>query len=183
MSESKVELELPIKILSPEEVAARSSMPGGNAPADGSSPDVSDVKPTGEISAENPVQGPTQAEMEAVIKEMRERAEAEAKKISDSLSTIGPYALIRFENPVSLRHVITFSEARPSQQALIAVLRQMLLQLETYQARDYWKQADAIDEQAQNREDRKVNIVTPAQMMTGPVLSRAQRRSLLFGRK
>jgi hypothetical protein len=163
MPESKIE------ILSPEEVAAKSSMP-----------DISEAKSTGEISAENPTQ-PTEEEMRAVVEKMQLQAAEASKKISDALesSGAGTYMLIRFENPISLRHVVTFSEGRPAQQAIIAVLHQILSQIEAYQMRDYWKQADQIDQAEAAKEDRKVRIATAADMAGLP---RAQRRKLFFGK-
>jgi hypothetical protein len=81
--------------------------------------------------------------------------------------------LIRFENPISLRHVVTFSEGRPAQQAIIAVLHQILSQIEAYQMRDYWKQADQIDQaEAQKAQAEQLKS-----------LSREDRRALRFKKR
>jgi hypothetical protein len=119
--------------------------------------------------------------MAAVLEQMRSQAAQDARKVADALEMAGAgtYMLVRFENPVSLRHVVTFSEARPSQQSLIAVLRQMLLQLEAYQMRDYWKQADQIDEDQEAQQARRGAILTPSNITGMP---RAQRRAARFGR-
>lgn len=145
-----------LKILSPEEVTAREQA---------TAPTATDAEVAAAIEAQK-----------AQYAELIAAAEAQAKKIAEDLSGIGTYVLVRIENPVSLRSVMTFSDPRPEDRTLLAVFERYIRELKAYETRDYWKKADEVDENA--KEEAVEKQVTTEILRRGLPNNRATRRKL-----
>lgn len=111
-----------------------------------------------------------ETQVKAMIDEAYKKAEEQEKKIKESLAELGVYMLIRFEHPISIRHTVTLSEVRPTDRAMIAVLRERLSELEAYAMRGRWLAADEADKEAENSTDKILH----------PGMNRVQRRGLKF---
>lgn len=78
----------------------------------------------------------TPEEQEKMIAELQEKAAAAEKEITTLLAPLGTYLLIRFENPMSIRHTITIPEderLRPDTRALRAVFDEEIRKLTIFE--------------------------------------------------
>jgi hypothetical protein len=118
----------------------------------------------------------TEEEQARIVSEAIARARAQDEEITQALASIGCYVLVRFESPVSMRHVVKHSETEVQTRTIIAVFEHIVRELKSLEQRDLWARASAEEERA--REQKVEAVVTQEILRRGLPNNRATRRKL-----